>query len=52
MQEAAIAGGFTPGERVAVDLIRWSWHEVTRELDALCDTVQPAAQQPPSQAGA
>lgn len=52
VQEAASGGGFTCDERVAVDLIRWSWHEVTRELDALCDTVQPAAQQTPSQAGA
>lgn len=37
VQEAAGGGGFTPQERAAVDLIRWSWHEVTRELDALCD---------------
>jgi len=41
VEEAASGGGFTARERVAVDLIRWSWHEVTRELDALCDTVQP-----------
>lgn len=41
VQEAAGGGGLTPGERAAMDLIRWSWHEVTRELDALCDTLHP-----------
>lgn len=41
VEEAASGGGFTARERAAVDLIRWSWHEVTRELDALCDVVQP-----------
>ncbi len=52
VQEAASGGGFTCDERAAVDLIRWSWHEVTRELDALCDTVQPAPQQAPFHTGA
>lgn len=43
VHEAAGGGGFTPAERAAVDLIRWSWHEVTRELDALCDALHAAS---------
>ncbi|WP_313622807.1 FUSC family protein [Achromobacter sp.] len=40
IQEAGRGGLFTPAERETIDLIRWTWHEVTRELDALCDCMQ------------
>ncbi len=44
VQQAAQDNGFTPAERVLVNLIRWAWHEVTRELDALCDCLQAPEQ--------
>lgn len=46
IQEVGHGGGFTPAERNSVDLIRWAWQEVSRELDALCECVdRPARDQ-------
>ncbi len=43
VREAGSGGELTAAERETADLIRWAWHEATRELDALCDCLRPPA---------
>lgn len=37
IEDAMRSGVFDPAERSAVEVIRWAWHEVTRELDELAE---------------
>jgi len=46
IEDAMRDGGFDPTERESVEVIRWAWHEVARELDALADQLDDSAARP------
>lgn len=45
VDEAVQIGAFNAVERQAVEVIRWTWHEVTQELDGLCESMEPEVAQ-------